>query len=158
MHYHTYRFSFRKNIKVAICKIFGHRINDNPAFHWCERCGLAYEECYHPKDWWVESGIVKPEPPFRMYRYVGDGWEISNLPESDWDDFAPAKDAKDAIFKAVPIVDGIERGLLECTLYVGADRISFLPNDGAFQFHIWRHKNWFQFVKQVMIQYCKNKA
>ena len=59
MIYHKYRFGLLKNIKVFICKKFGHRINENPAYHWCERCGLAYEECYYPLDYFVQSGLVK---------------------------------------------------------------------------------------------------
>ena len=52
MKYHKFRFRFKKNIKVLICRIFGHRINNNPEFEWCERCGLAYEECYYPKNYY----------------------------------------------------------------------------------------------------------
>jgi hypothetical protein len=48
MKYHKFRFGLKKNIKVLICRIFGHRINDEPGNEWCQRCGLAYEECYHP--------------------------------------------------------------------------------------------------------------
>ena len=59
MQYHRYRLGLKGNIKVWLCKLVGHRINENPADHWCERCGLAYEECYYPDDWWVRSGIVK---------------------------------------------------------------------------------------------------
>lgn len=58
MKYHGLRFGIWKNVKVLFCRAFGHRINENPANHWCERCNLAYEECYYPLDWWVESGIV----------------------------------------------------------------------------------------------------
>lgn len=35
------------------CKLFGHRINENPDYHWCERCGLAYSEIYFK---WDENG------------------------------------------------------------------------------------------------------
>lgn len=28
------------------CRLFGHRVNANPSWHWCERCGLAYEEIH----------------------------------------------------------------------------------------------------------------
>lgn len=59
MKYHKYRFGIWKNIKVWFCRTFGHQLNESPKNHWCERCGLAYEECYYPKDWWVESGIVQ---------------------------------------------------------------------------------------------------
>jgi hypothetical protein len=61
MQYHKFRFGLKGNIKVFICRIFGHRINENPAYHWCERCGLAYEECYWPKDYFTESGLIKSE-------------------------------------------------------------------------------------------------
>lgn len=59
MKYHRFRFGIKGNIKVLICRTFGHRINENPANHWCERCGLAYEECYHHTDYYIESGIIK---------------------------------------------------------------------------------------------------
>lgn len=52
MKYHKLRFGLKKNLKVLICRIFGHRLNENPENHWCERCGLAYEECYFPKKWY----------------------------------------------------------------------------------------------------------
>lgn len=58
MIYHRYRFGILKNIKVWFCRTFGHQINDNPSHHWCERCGLAYEECYFPLDYFFESGIL----------------------------------------------------------------------------------------------------
>jgi len=59
MIYHRFRFGFKKNLKVLLCRIVGHRLNDDPKFQSCGRCGLAYEECYHPRDYFVESGIVK---------------------------------------------------------------------------------------------------
>lgn len=52
MIYHDYRFGFVGNIKVLLCKIFSHRLNENPAHVWCGRCGLAYEECYRPKKYY----------------------------------------------------------------------------------------------------------
>lgn len=55
------RFGLIGNIKIIICRIVGHRLNENPAHGWCERCGLAYEECYRPLDYFIESGIVKSE-------------------------------------------------------------------------------------------------
>ena len=68
MKYHKYRFGLKSNIKNFICRIFGHRLNENPKFHWCGRCGLAYEECYYPDDFWVDSGIVKvPENEIGEY-------------------------------------------------------------------------------------------
>lgn len=35
-------------LKIITCKIFGHRINENPNSKWCERCGLGFDEIYHP--------------------------------------------------------------------------------------------------------------
>ena len=68
MKYHRYRFGLIGNFKVLLCRIFGHRLNNNPGFHWCGRCGLAYEECYYPEDYWVDSGIVKvPEDEIADY-------------------------------------------------------------------------------------------
>jgi hypothetical protein len=45
--YHRYRFNFYTNIKVFVCRLFGHRINKKEDHEWCNRCGLAYEEIYH---------------------------------------------------------------------------------------------------------------
>lgn len=59
MIYHRFRFGFKKNINVLLCRVVGHRLNDEPKFHSCGRCGLAYEECYHPRDYFVESGLIK---------------------------------------------------------------------------------------------------
>ena len=58
MQYHRYRFGFIGNIKVLLCKIFGHRLNEDPKYAWCERCNLAYSECYYPKNYAEESGII----------------------------------------------------------------------------------------------------
>ena len=55
MTYHKYRFGLRENIKVFLCRTFGHRLNENPAHHWCERCKLYYGECYYPEDWLVQK-------------------------------------------------------------------------------------------------------
>jgi hypothetical protein len=68
MIYHRFRFGWfpwkkRNNFKVLLCKIFGHRLNENPSHPWCERCGLAYEECYYPRDYYTESGICKEKQP-----------------------------------------------------------------------------------------------
>ena len=59
MKYHKYRFGLIRNFKVFLCKTFGHRLNEDPSHHWCGRCGLCYEECYFPDDYYIESGIVK---------------------------------------------------------------------------------------------------
>jgi hypothetical protein len=62
MRHHKLRFGLKGNIKVIICRIFGHRINNDPRYHWCERCGLAYEECYEcGLDYWSLCGVVKDE-------------------------------------------------------------------------------------------------
>lgn len=44
--HHNYRFGLKNNFKVFICRLFGHRINDNKKFEWCNRCGLAYFDIY----------------------------------------------------------------------------------------------------------------
>lgn len=51
MIYHKYRFGLKGNFKVWLCRRFGHRLNENPDHDWCERCSLAYSECYHPINW-----------------------------------------------------------------------------------------------------------
>lgn len=48
MKHHKFRFEINGNFKVLMCRIFGHRLNDNVNHHWCNRCGLAYEKIYHP--------------------------------------------------------------------------------------------------------------
>lgn len=70
MIYHKFRFkSIKENWNVLICKIFGHRINENPAHHWCERCGLAYEEAYYPLYYYKDAGINNPSTVYvRMER------------------------------------------------------------------------------------------
>jgi hypothetical protein len=35
-----------QNIKIRICAIFGHKLNDNPYHHWCGRCKLSYDGIY----------------------------------------------------------------------------------------------------------------
>ena len=52
MKHHKFRFGIKGNIKVLFCRIFGHKLNNNPQNLWCERCGLAYEEIYHPSDYY----------------------------------------------------------------------------------------------------------
>ncbi len=58
--HHRFRFGIMKNLKVLTCRIFGHRINNKPSQHWCERCGLAYEEIYTNigHGYFKESGII----------------------------------------------------------------------------------------------------
>ena len=58
MIYHNYKFGLRGNVSVFLCKLFGHRLNEDPKYAWCERCGLCYEECYYPKNYAEESGII----------------------------------------------------------------------------------------------------
>jgi hypothetical protein len=40
------RFGLVGNIKIGMCKVFGHQIGNQPTTLWCQRCGLAYEEIY----------------------------------------------------------------------------------------------------------------
>ncbi len=72
--------------KFSLCKILGHRINENPAHHWCERCKLAYEECYYPKDYYKESGITKPEIDYKEI----DNIEFADVDYADYPDFSDA--------------------------------------------------------------------
>jgi|GEM_PF-5432901 len=60
MEYHSFKLSrgLRYNIRVFICKIFGHRINDDPSDYTCGRCKLSYEDCYYPKNYYIESGLI----------------------------------------------------------------------------------------------------
>ena len=55
-----------RNIKRAVCKIFGHRVNADPTHFWCGRCGLAYEEIYGHAYWdklqdWLDSDVDKED-------------------------------------------------------------------------------------------------
>lgn len=68
-------FSIKENINILLCKIFGHRINEDPANHWCERCSLPYDRCYQPKDYFAESGLsaIPPvEHDFKITKPTGD--------------------------------------------------------------------------------------
>ena len=58
--HHRFRFGIKGNFKVLRCRIFGHRVSNDPSLHCCERCGLAYEEIYHriKQGWYWESGIL----------------------------------------------------------------------------------------------------
>ena len=58
MQYHNYRFGFKGNIKVLVCKLLGHRLNDDASSAWCGRCNLAYSECYYPQNYAEASGII----------------------------------------------------------------------------------------------------
>jgi len=48
--YHRYRFSLWGNIKVWFCRRFGHQLNNDKNYEWCERCGLVHEEIYHKQN------------------------------------------------------------------------------------------------------------
>jgi hypothetical protein len=61
MIYHRFRFGWRQNLNVLICRIFGHKLNEDSSNSSCGRCGLAYEECYYPRDFYIEAGIIKFE-------------------------------------------------------------------------------------------------
>lgn len=52
--HHNYEFGFKQNIKVWICRNFGHEVNVKAEHKWCERCGLFYGEIYHKQEDWSE--------------------------------------------------------------------------------------------------------
>ncbi len=61
--HHRFRFGLIGNLKVLLCRIFGHRVNNDPAGFTCQRCRLAYEEIYYPEDYWKEMiQFMKPKP------------------------------------------------------------------------------------------------
>lgn len=61
--HHAFRFGLIGNLKVLLCRIFGHRVSDDPAGFTCQRCRLAYEEIYYPEDYWKEMiQFMKPKP------------------------------------------------------------------------------------------------
>lgn len=76
MIYHKFRFGLFGNFNVLLCRIFGHRINNHPKYETCERCGLAYSECYYPLDYYgiKRKEFKKSEEDF----------------ENDWADFLDA--------------------------------------------------------------------
>ena len=41
------KYGLKSNINILICKLFGHRLNDNPDHPWCPRCRLCHEEIYY---------------------------------------------------------------------------------------------------------------
>lgn len=50
LNYHSlwkWRTSPRKLFNAIMCRLVGHRLNNEPRHSWCGRCGLAYEEVYH---------------------------------------------------------------------------------------------------------------
>lgn len=52
--YHRFRFGLWRNIKVLVCRIFGHSVGVAPTDQCCGRCGLAYEEIYEGVDYYYE--------------------------------------------------------------------------------------------------------
>lgn len=52
--YHRYNFGLLQNIKVWICRRFGHEVNSKVENKWCERCGLFYGEIYHKQEDWAK--------------------------------------------------------------------------------------------------------
>jgi len=48
----VHKFTWRRAMKLwfwkgqLMCRLFGHRLNSNPDYNWCERCNLAYEEIH----------------------------------------------------------------------------------------------------------------
>lgn len=85
MVYHRFRLSYfgLKNIKNLLCRIFGHRLNENPAHHWCERCGLEYGECYKPLDYWTASGISQTEEADKKSSIHFAQWTVQAYPFPD---------------------------------------------------------------------------
>lgn len=45
--YHRYKFGIKGNIKVLLCRTFGHRLSEDKNYECCHRCGLAYSEIYY---------------------------------------------------------------------------------------------------------------
>ena len=74
VNHHKFRFGIRGNFRVLICRIFGHKLNSNYEHHWCERCGLAYEEIYHPKNY---RDTIKSNYSIEILGDNGDVEEIS---------------------------------------------------------------------------------
>ncbi len=85
MVYHRFRLSYFgiKNINNIVCKLFGHRLNENPAHHWCERCGLEYGECYKPLDYWTATGIIKTEEAEKQAAIRFAKWTVLAYPFAD---------------------------------------------------------------------------
>ncbi len=57
MIYHKFRFGLICNFKVLLCRLFGHRINNDPSVHACQRCHLVYSECYYPDNWYDKTQL-----------------------------------------------------------------------------------------------------
>lgn len=60
--HHRFRFGLIGNLKVLLCRIFGHRVSDDPTGFACQRCRLAYEEIYSPGYWKAMIEWMKPKP------------------------------------------------------------------------------------------------
>jgi hypothetical protein len=60
--HHKFRFGLIGNLKVLLCRIFGHRVSEDPIGFACERCNLAYEEIYSPGYWKAMIEWMKPKP------------------------------------------------------------------------------------------------
>lgn len=60
--HHRFRFGLIGNLKVLLCRIFGHRVSDDPTGFTCQRCRLAYEEIYSPGYWKAMIEWMKPKP------------------------------------------------------------------------------------------------
>ena len=73
VNHHKFRFGIKGNFKVLLCRIFGHKLNSEHEHHWCERCGLAYEEIYYPKNYrhTIDSKF--------SIEIIGDNGDISEL-------------------------------------------------------------------------------
>ncbi len=56
----THKFTFSRARKLffwkgqILCRLFGHRLNDDHRKLWCGRCGLAYEEIYNGLDFYSD--------------------------------------------------------------------------------------------------------
>lgn len=48
--HHSFRFGLKGNLRVLLCRIVGHRLNNKKDHGWCGRCRLAYEEIYSNSD------------------------------------------------------------------------------------------------------------
>jgi len=42
-----HRFGIIGNMKIALCKLVGHRLNEIEDHPWCSRCGYCYEDIYY---------------------------------------------------------------------------------------------------------------
>jgi hypothetical protein len=42
-----HRFGIIGNLKILLCKLVGHRLNEIEDHSWCGRCGYCYEDIYY---------------------------------------------------------------------------------------------------------------